>query len=203
MIFYTYLWLREDGSPYYVGKGYGDRAYKQANHRFPPPSNSDRIVVQEFPTEQNALVAEQLLIAVYGRKDLGTGCLRNFTDGGQGTTGFSRKPWNLGKKMPVEFCQKIREARRGTRASAETRCKLSLSSNHWTPNPRGCRLSAETRQRMSLAHIGLKPIVTEKSRLKMSMSAKARVRSPHSEETKRRIGEGLRARQKKEYNNEL
>ena len=46
-----------------------------------------RILIQEFPTEADALAAEQFLISYYGRKDLGTGCLINMTDGGEGTSG--------------------------------------------------------------------------------------------------------------------
>jgi len=78
-IFYTYMWLREDGTPYYVGKGYGTRAWRRGC----PPH--DRIIVQE--SEDEAVQAEIFLIAFYGRKDKGTGILHNFTDGGEGTSG--------------------------------------------------------------------------------------------------------------------
>jgi hypothetical protein len=85
MEFYTYLWLREDGTPYYVGKGRGRRAFRKGS-----PS-IDRVLIQAFPSEEDALAAEIFLIAYYGRKDLGTGILRNLTDGGDGVTNPSEK----------------------------------------------------------------------------------------------------------------
>ena len=81
--FYTYLWLREDGTPYYVGKGHGGRAGKSHRNVGKAPSH-ERILAQSFPSEQDALAAEQFLISFYGRKDLDTGCLINFSDGGEG-----------------------------------------------------------------------------------------------------------------------
>ncbi len=83
MIFYTYLWLREDGTPYYVGKGHGTRAYvwhRRIGHA--PPQEC--ILTQEFPSEENCFEAEKFLIQFYGRKDLGTGALANRSDGGIG-----------------------------------------------------------------------------------------------------------------------
>jgi hypothetical protein len=79
MTFYTYLWLREDGTPYYVGKGKGNRAIRKGS-----PTDLDRVLIQEFPCEADAFSAEKFLIAYYGRKDNGTGILRNLTDGGEG-----------------------------------------------------------------------------------------------------------------------
>src|SRR5208282_1105509 len=90
MTFYTYTWLREDGSPYYVGKSFhgnpaypkGERAYRKGC----PPS--ERIVIQNWSDEATALAYEMYLIDFWGRKDLGTGCLRNLTDGGDGISGL-------------------------------------------------------------------------------------------------------------------
>ncbi len=80
-MFYTYLWLREDGSPYYVGKGTRQRAYKSmAGHR--PPKDKSRIVLQHWIDEETALAYELYQIDFWGRKDLGSGILRNLTDGG-------------------------------------------------------------------------------------------------------------------------
>jgi hypothetical protein len=87
MKFYTYLWLREDGTPYYVGKGQGNRAYVSGNHRLSCPKDTDLIIVQEFESEEDAFFAEKFLISFYGRKDLSEGCLRNLTDGGEGASG--------------------------------------------------------------------------------------------------------------------
>jgi hypothetical protein len=85
MKFYTYLWLRENGTPYYVGKGSGDRAFSDDMHRVRCPRDPARIITQEFDSEEEAFAAECLLIAFYGRADLGSGCLRNLTNGGDGT----------------------------------------------------------------------------------------------------------------------
>ena len=94
--YYTYLWLRNDGTPYYVGKGHGNRAFRKGG----PPK--DRILIQEFPSEDDAFAAEVFLISYYGRKDIGTGCLRNLTSGGDGV-----------KKLSEESKAKIGAARRG------------------------------------------------------------------------------------------
>jgi hypothetical protein len=87
--YYVYLYLRPDGTPYYVGKGKNYRAFKIANRRMKPPSDKSRIIFHaENLTEDQAFTLEKELIAKYGRKDTGTGILRNLTDGGEGMSGF-------------------------------------------------------------------------------------------------------------------
>jgi hypothetical protein len=128
-IFYTYLWLREDGTPYYAGKGSLKRAFSK-QHRFPPPREKDCVLLQAFPNEDTAFAAEKFLISFYGRKDLGAGCLRNFTDGGEGASGRSHRGW----RHTAEARNKIRESLRGNKRplgkvqSVETRRKKSLAN---------------------------------------------------------------------------
>ena len=91
MKFYSYLWLREDGSAYYAGKGTGRRAYQRAGHHVRPPKDESRIVVFPMMNEAEAFESEIALIELFGRKDLGTGCLRNRSDGGEGVSNPSQK----------------------------------------------------------------------------------------------------------------
>lgn len=94
MKYYTYAYLREDRTPYYIGKGKNNRAYRNHNHIKVPPKN--RIIfLKKNLTEEEAFKHEIYMIAVFGRKDLGTGILLNRTDGGEGTSGLI--PWNKGK----------------------------------------------------------------------------------------------------------
>ena len=37
--FYTYAYLREDRTPYYIGKGIGSRAYKKYKNAIKPPKD--------------------------------------------------------------------------------------------------------------------------------------------------------------------
>jgi hypothetical protein len=85
--FYTYAYLREDRTPYYIGKGQGNRAYKKGSRVFLPPPKNRIILLKQNLTEQEAFRHEIYMIAVFGRKDLGTGILRNRTNGGDGVSG--------------------------------------------------------------------------------------------------------------------
>jgi hypothetical protein len=125
-MYYTYAYLREDGTPYYIGKGKGARIYKKSNRCCPPPKDKSNIIIlKKNLTEEEAFRHEVYMIAVFGRKDLGTGTLRNLTDGGEGKAGCYHSE---------ETKRKISEAVKGNnhplygiKHSQETRNKMSKS----------------------------------------------------------------------------
>ena len=87
--YYVYLYLREDGTPYYVGKGKDNRAFRRRDYgQVQRPIDDGRILLHAKDlSEHDAFILEKELIAKYGRKDNGTGILRNKTDGGEGASG--------------------------------------------------------------------------------------------------------------------
>ena len=88
--YYTYAFLREDKTPYYIGKGRGNRAYDKRRAIKPPKDKSRIIFLKKNLTEAEAFKHEVYMIFVLGRKDLGTGILRNRTNGGEGSSGAVR-----------------------------------------------------------------------------------------------------------------
>ena len=118
-IYYTYAYLREDGTPYYIGRGKGSRVF-DVTHRIKVPPKERVLFLKQNLTYEEATKHEIYMIAVLGRKDLGTGVLRNLTNGGEGRPGPKpqeeiekiRKS-NTGKVVPNEVRQKSRKQKRG------------------------------------------------------------------------------------------
>lgn len=115
MIFYTYAYLREDGTPYYIGKGKGNRAFnKHAKIKVPPRERI--LILKKGLTEEEAFKHEIYMIFVFGRKDLNTGILVNFTEGGDGPSGVVRTD---------AFRKRLSEVNKGKKLSEETKAKMS------------------------------------------------------------------------------
>ena len=162
--------LDQKGTYYYIGKGLRRRA-RSPQHNVPVPKDSIRIVtLLDGMSEEYAFEVEALLISLLGRADLGTGTLRNRTDGGQGSSGYrhteeakrkismrlanpssettaKRIVAHKGMKHSEEARERMRAAKRNI--SEETRAKMRAGRK--SPNVVGKKRSEATRAKMSLA----------------------------------------------------
>ena len=120
-MYYTYAYLREDGTPYYIGKGKGRRSHQKHNG-FYPPSKERILLLKQNLTEDEAFRHEVYMISIFGRKDLGNGILYNKTDGGRGCAHkimteqdlYNRSKGRLGKQLSESHKRRISEANTGT-----------------------------------------------------------------------------------------
>lgn len=101
--FLVYAFCRKDGTFYYIGKGSKNRAYSKRQSGIKPPQDKSRILILHSGLdEQTAFLYESLLIQFYGRKDLGTGLLRNLTNGGEGVAGWvPSESWRKQKSLSM------------------------------------------------------------------------------------------------------
>lgn len=129
--YYVYAYLREDGTPYYIGKGKDRRAWN-ASHGINLPPKEHRgtriAIINNNLSEIGALALERRYIRWYGRKDLGNGILRNLTDGGEGCSGRIMSHTKESKR-------KISESKKGKVYDAETRAKVAKAQKeHYEKN---------------------------------------------------------------------
>ena len=170
--FYVYVMFREDGTPFYVGKGRGSRItehereatrteMKERRHNIirrmiAGGIEVPKVKLHEGLTETVAFEYERALIAAIGRADLGRGSLANKTDGGDGASG---------RKLSDETLAKLR----GRKRSPETRARLSAALL-------GHKHSSETLAKILQSRIGFRH--TPEARAKMSATRAGKSWSP-------------------------
>ena len=210
-MYYVYSYLREDLSPYYIGKGTRGRAYASANHRIKAPKEKERIhILKDNLTEEEAYDLEKLYIKMFGRVDLGTGILRNLSDGGEGPTGYKTTPEQrkkialsrMGEKHPLygvspseETREKQRQALKGKYVGEKNPMynqthteenRKKISDRH-----KGVPKTEEHKRKISEANKG--KVASEETRKKISEANKGKQSSflgkTHTEETKKKISE--------------
>jgi hypothetical protein len=193
-MFYVYVYRdprpAKENQPVYVGKGTGDRDishWAKGSHNKPFQDFLSHIKrrgltavcqrVFETEDEQEAFDKERELIALYGRRDLGTGTLFNRTDGGEGAAGairteeekavtgrFSKEHW-----QDPEYRAKVIAAQQAVQSTPEARALKSVNSKEtWKKE--------EVRQKRAT---GIKAgRATDESKTKTSVQAKAQWADP-------------------------
>lgn len=190
--YYVYVYYdprKEPPEPIYVGRGNGKRAYKHltkcTNSILEAKINHIRDVGKEPIVEkvscdlnfEDASALERQLILQYGRINIGTGTLCNFTDGGDGTCGYkhseeTKKLFSEQRKGKKQTEAQLAANRNRAPKSEATRLKHSLQNRgktHLTPEQyaeiavkaRGRKMSEKSRTKMSEQRKGVR---TEKQK---------------------------------------
>ena len=166
--FYTYAYLRENGTPYYIGKGRNKRFLHKEGRCCKVPRDKSRILFLKLNlTEDQAFVHEKYMIAIYGRLDLGTGILRNRSDGGEGASN---------RVLSKESREKSSKSAKKRFQDPKEREKIS-TSKRGKPGP---PMHENTRAALLKANAGR--VLSEESKKKISDSQKGKKISPEAKE---------------------
>ena len=226
--YYVYSYAYPDGTPYYIGKGSGrrhrvhlcDAKAGRNTNKYAVRVTAKIIrngaepvvtIIREGLSNDEACALEVELIAHYGRRDIGTGCLTNGTDGGdKGAIGLSDaaralqvaaiKRWTLEDRVvDAEYRERISEGvkdhYRRNPVPEQRRVKLSKRMSGEGNPMSGQKHSADARRKISEAHAGVS--LSEDHRLHISEAlagTRGGEQNPfhgrkHTTATRQRIGE--------------
>jgi hypothetical protein len=161
------------------------RAYRTRGHgSLNCPKDRDRIIVFPMLNEAEAFESEKALIELFGRKDLGTGCLRNCTSGGDGVVGWTPTP---------EWRSNQSKARKGKSQSPELVAKRAAALQaYWDSNP-------DTTERDAKISEKAKNWFTEHSEeeVRARKERMSREGYSHTEEAKRKMSAAQQKRHEK------
>lgn len=192
--FYVYVHRRQsDKEPFYVGKGYGRRAYETSEKRrskhWTNVARKHGVYVEIYRTdltEDEAFALEKLLISRFREEGRP---LVNVADGGQGGAGIKMTDekkemlrslllghtFNLGRKHSEESRQRMSEGQKkrfaeGAQASFLGQKHSPMTKELIASKLRGRKFSEETKQKMRDARLGkaMPPEVVAKIRAKCS-----------------------------------
>ena len=108
-IYYVYAYIRKNGTPYYIGKGKGNRAFNK-RHSVSLPTK-DRIVFLETNLSNvGACALERRYIRWFGKKTEG-GILRNIADGGEGNSAPRSEEWKKNHGLKIKGKKKSEQER--------------------------------------------------------------------------------------------
>ncbi len=161
-IYYTYAYLRLDGTPYYIGRGKGRRAYQRHKNIAVPPK--DRILLLKTGlTFHESCRHECYMIFVLGFKTEG-GVLHNRTLGGEGSEHhfltveqrLKISKANKGKVKTPEHRRKLSESCKGREMTTQSREKISNAFRSMDIHPNG-KLTQNQRRDIARRYIPRSP----------------------------------------------
>ena len=164
--YYVYMYMDPDNSPFYIGKGKGER-HRIGGHSVGQTMTARKIrkigtknvrshFLHKGLTEEQAFYWEKYWIRYFGRIDNDTGQLTNHTDGGEGISGCI---------FTSEHKRKISESNKGKHCNdlgywlgkerpEETKCKISktkLGTSAWN---KGIPMTKKKKEKISKTKLG-------------------------------------------------